>query len=108
MRGRFKVGDCVRVLELNKAGHIRTPFYVRHKQGVVVQACGLFLNPEDLAVGITGGPVVPLYRVCFRQTDLWPDYKGSPNDLLCIELYDHWLAPADPMPANDLEPAEAT
>jgi hypothetical protein len=94
MRGRFKVGDRVTVLELNKAGHIRTPFYVRHKTGVVIQDCGLFLNPEDLAIGITSGPVVKLYRVQFRQHDLWPDYKGGPQDTLCIEIYDHWLEAA--------------
>ncbi|MBB5765594.1 hypothetical protein HNR01_005252 [Methylorubrum rhodesianum] len=28
------------------------------------------------------------------MTDLWNEYRGSPTDLLCIELYDHWLAPA--------------
>ena len=94
MRARFKVGDQVKVLELNKAGHIRTPFYVRHKTGTVVQDCGRFLNPEELAIGITSGPVIPLYRVAFLQTDLWPDYKGPPKDTLCIEIYDHWLEPA--------------
>lgn len=94
MRGRFRVGDHVTVLELNKSGHIRTPFYVRHKTGVIVQDCGLFLNPEDLAIGITSGPVVKLYRVQFRQVDLWSDYKGPASDSLCIEIYDHWLAPA--------------
>lgn len=95
MRARFKVGDRVRVLELNKAGHIRTPFYVRHKTGAVVQDCGVFLNPEDLAVGNTAGPVVPLYRVAFAQTDLWPDYQGPAHDTLCIEIYDHWLEAAE-------------
>ncbi|RTL72900.1 MAG: nitrile hydratase subunit beta [Hyphomicrobiales bacterium] len=112
MRGRFKVGDRVTVLELNKAGHIRTPFYVRHKTGVVVQDCGLFLNPEDLAVGITSGPVVKLYRVQFQQRDLWPDYKGAPQDTLCIEIYDHWLEAARttarksaPKPASKKKPA---
>ncbi len=94
MRARFCVGSQVRVLHLGKTGHIRTPFYVRGRLGIVVEMCGYFLNPEELAVGNTAGPVVPLYRVKFRQTDLWDDYSGSTLDTLCIEIYDHWLAAA--------------
>ena len=94
MQARFCVGNQVRVLHLGKTGHIRTPFYVRGKVGTVTQMCGYFLNPEHLAIGITSGPVVPLYRVTFRQTDLWDDYNGPDIDTLCIEIYDHWLAAA--------------
>lgn len=93
MQARFQKGDLVRVLNLNKSGHIRTPHYVRDKPGEIVELCGFYLNPEDLSVGNTGGPAMPLYRVLFRQKDLWPDYRGSPADTLCIEIYDHWLAP---------------
>lgn len=91
---RFSPGDQVTVLELGKAGHIRTPHYVRHHSGEVVQFCGHFLNPEDLSVGRTAGPVVPLYRVRFRMSDLWPGYSRHSDDALYIEIYDHWLAPA--------------
>jgi nitrile hydratase len=94
MSARFTVGDAVRVLHLGKTGHIRTPFYVRGKVGRVMQMCGVFLNPEDLAVGNTAGPVVPLYRVSFRQADLWDDYQGPEHDTLVIEIYDHWLSAA--------------
>lgn len=95
MRVRFDIGHAVRVLDLGKSGHVRTPFYIRNKVGTIVQLCGVFLNPEDLAVGKTSGPAVPLYRVAFEQVLLWPNYRGSPRDKLCIEIYDHWLAPAD-------------
>ena len=91
MRVRFAVGDRVRVLELGKSGHVRTPFYIRDNVGTIVQLCGVFLNPEDLAVGKTSGPAVPLYRVAFNQASLWPSYRGPPSDKLCIEIYDHWL-----------------
>jgi nitrile hydratase subunit beta len=94
MRARFHAGEPVRVLHLDKTGHVRTPYYVRGKIGTVKELCGHFLNPEDLAFGITSGPVVPLYRVTFRQIDLWADYRGSPRDALCIEIYDHWLIAA--------------
>lgn len=91
MQARFQQGDLVQVLNLNKSGHIRTPYYVRDKPGEVVELCGFYLNPEDLSIGHTGGPATPLYRVRFQQTDLWPDYAGSPSDTLYIEIYDHWL-----------------
>lgn len=91
---RFNVGDAVRVLHLGKAGHVRIPFYVRGQRGEVVQYCGRFLNPEDLAVGRTGGPAIDLYRVRFAQSQLWPDESQPGQDCLVIEIYDHWLEPA--------------
>jgi nitrile hydratase len=100
MKARFRVGDRVCVLELSKAGHVRTPFYIRGKTGKIIQFCGVFLNPEDLSVGKTAGPAVPLYRVSFRQRDLWPEYKRNGADLLTIEVYDHWLAPAAKRPVK--------
>lgn len=56
--------------------------------------CGVYLNPEDLAVGNTAGPAVACYRVEFRQTDIWPDYDGPPHDTLVIEIYEHWMTDA--------------
>lgn len=92
---RFSVGDAVRVINLGKPGHVRTPDYILGHTGVVIQRCGLFLNPEDLAVGITHGPVVALYRVQFPMHALWPEPPHHPDDVLCIEIYDHWLAPVE-------------
>ena len=91
---RFALGDRVRVLELDKTGHIRTPHYIRHHSGEIIQCCGHFLNPEDLSLGNTAGPVIPLYRVRFRMDEIWPGYKRHPGDVLVIEIYDHWLSPA--------------
>jgi nitrile hydratase len=94
MRHRFDANDRVLVLDLGKSGHIRTPHYIRGKVGTVLHRCGAFLNPEDLAVGNVAGPVAPLYRVGFPMHELWPEYRGPAADRLCIEIYDHWLAPA--------------
>lgn len=99
---RFLPGDRVTVLELNKAGHIRTPYYVRQKTGEVVQVCGHFLNPEDLSVGRTNGPVVALYRVKFAMQQLWQEYRRNADDALVIEIYDHWLAPAAVEPVTEV------
>ena len=91
----FELGDRVTVLRLGKPGHVRTPDYILGHTGEVVQFCGCFLNPEDLSLGHTGGPVVPLYRVRFLLSALWPDPQHHPDDTLCIEIYGHWLTAAD-------------
>jgi carboxyl-terminal processing protease len=90
-------------IDVAAPGHIRTPAYIRGLVGVVERACGPFPNPEELAYGRSGLPRLPLYRVRFRQADIWPDYAGVPADTLEIELYGHWLVPA-PKEANDGRP----
>lgn len=88
---RFGVGDRVKVREAYPIGHVRTPNYVRGKQGVIERVCGAFPNPEELAYARPGLPAQPLYRVRFLQRDLWPDYAGQPLDVLDVEIYQHWL-----------------
>lgn len=91
---RFATGDRVRVLAMYPVGHVRTPWYVRGKAGVVERLCGAYPNPEELAYQRSGLPPEPLYRVRFMQRDLWPDYRGSAADTLDLEIYQHWLEPA--------------
>lgn len=91
---KYAPGDRVQILDIGKLGHVRTPTYVRHKIGVIERYCGDFINPEDKAYGRWDGAPIALYRVRLMQSDLWPDYTGAPNDVLELEIYDHWLAPA--------------
>lgn len=91
---RYALGDKVRILDLGKPGHVRTPLYVRNKVGEIAQVCGDFENPEERVCGRVGGPRIPLYRVRLMQRDLWADYEGRPQDCLEIEIYSHWLQPA--------------
>ena len=90
---RFKVGDPVRVKRSHPPGHRRTPSYVRGKVGTIERICGAFPNPEELAYGFDGEPKKILYRVRFRQKDLWPAYEGGERDVLELEIYEHWLEP---------------
>jgi hypothetical protein len=92
---RFVPGDAVRVLDVEKEGHVRTPDYAKGKPGWVAEILGAFPDPESLAYGGDGLPEKPLYKVGFRQTDLWDSYGGSPEDVLFIDLYEHWLEPRE-------------
>lgn len=74
-------------------GHVRTPWFVRGKQGVVERVLDVFPNPEERAYGRCGLPRVRLYRVRFAQPDVWPDYGGSATDTVDVEIYEHWLEP---------------
>jgi nitrile hydratase len=75
-------------------GHIRTPYYIRGCVGLVERVCGSFAMPEELAQMRSGLPAQPLYRVRFRQRDVWPDYRGQPGDVVEVEIFQHWLEPA--------------
>jgi hypothetical protein len=56
---------------------------------------GPFPNPEDLAYGLSGLPERNLYKVGFRQVDLWDDYEGPAEDCLYTDVYEHWLEPVE-------------
>jgi nitrile hydratase len=94
MTGRFRVGDRVKVRAADPPGHVRTPWYIRGREGKVERICGAFANPEELAYNRHGLPKQPLYRVRFRQRQIWPDYRGADADTIDIEIYEHWLEEA--------------
>jgi hypothetical protein len=91
---RFHPGDRVVVRRADVPGHLRTPWYIRGHAGIVERFCGAFPNPEELAYNRSGLPAQPLYRVRFRQKDVWVDYVGPASDTLDVEIYQHWLEPA--------------
>ena len=90
----FVTGEKVRVRKSAPLGHIRTPFYIRGHVGVIERFCGSFPNPEELAQMRNGLPAIPLYRVRFKQKEVWPDYKGPDSDVVEIEIFQHWLEKA--------------
>jgi nitrile hydratase len=94
MIGMFTVGARVRVRPSYPPGHLRTPYYIRGKTGVIERVLDAFPNPEGRAYGRSGDPKPRLYRVRFVQKEVWPDYSGPVSDTVDIELYQHWLEPA--------------
>jgi nitrile hydratase len=91
MAAELSPGMRVRVREDFPFGHVRTPVYLRGREGVVTRKLGVFLNPETLAIGRDGLPKKALYEVRFKQMDLWPDYAGASSDTLDADIYEHWL-----------------
>ena len=94
MKSYFKQGDPVRVIDSHPPGHRRTPYYIRGKVGEIERVCGKFPNPEELAYGFDGLPKKSLYRVRFRQKDVWLDYSGPTEDTVDVDIYEHWLLPS--------------
>ncbi|RAI57143.1 SH3-like domain-containing protein [Roseicella frigidaeris] len=72
--------------------HIRTPHYLRGREGEVQAVLGAFANPEDLAFARPAPPRV-LYHVLFAQPPIWQE--GAEGDTLLVEIFEHWLEPAD-------------
>jgi nitrile hydratase len=91
---RFSVGDRVAIKRAFPPRHRHTPYYIRGKEGVIERICGAFPNPEELAYGFDGEPAKVLYRVRFEQKHVWPDYQGPARDIIEMEVFEHWLAPA--------------
>lgn len=94
MTPRFKPGDRVRIRMDSPHGHVRTPAYIHGRIGEVAGVHGAFRNPESLAYGGDGLPKLFLYLVRFDQKELWMQYRGSPQDALLVDVYEHWLEPA--------------
>jgi nitrile hydratase subunit beta len=97
----FSPGDRVRVKFLwpekhpqpsgVPSAHIRTPHYLRGREGTVAAVLGSFANPEDLAFA-RPAPKRVLYHVLFDQAPVWNE--GDPRDSLLVEIFEHWLEPA--------------
>jgi hypothetical protein len=73
--------------------HCRTPFYLRGAVGEIAEVRGCFRDPSLLAFHKPGLPMRVLYRVRFKQKDVWPEYTGGPNDTVVADIFEHWLDP---------------
>lgn len=100
---RYAVGQAV-VVRSEAAGslvrwrkpHLRTPGYLFGCHGIVESLEGVFGDPEFLAFRGGGGQRREhLYRVSFKQADLWPEAASASNDRVVVEVYEPWLLEAN-------------
>ena len=91
---RFSVGQRVRIADRTPAVHHRVPSYAKGQVGIVERVSGLHPDPERCIRG-DGKPFQRIYRVCIPHTVLWEAYDGPDGDNLEIEIFEHWLEPAE-------------
>lgn len=91
---RFAEGQRVRIADRTPPIHHRVPSYAKGHIGVVERVCGVHPEPEKCIRG-DGKPLQRIYRVRIPQTDLWQAYEGADGDNLEIEIFEHWLEPAE-------------
>ena len=92
---KFCVGQKVNVQSLEPIGHNRTPEYIRGKTGEVVKIQGNYRNPESMAYGGDGLPLVPVYTIMFDWAELWGHLPQSVPDKIMADIFEHWLDPVD-------------
>ncbi len=86
----FQVGQRVRITDRTPHVHHRVPSYAKGQVGIVERVCGLHGDPERF-IRSDGNPRQRIYRIRIAHTELWPDYTGSRNDVLEVEIFEHWL-----------------
>ena len=93
----FKAGDAVRISVRFPIGHFRVPTYIRGRLGRI--ECVIeppAINNEEEGYGRNAGNKGHYYRVVIPLKELWPQYGGSENDNLRIEVFETWLERSEP------------
>ncbi|GGK23475.1 nitrile hydratase subunit beta [Salinarimonas ramus] len=86
---RFAVGDRVRTIVTNPAGHTRLPRYARGKTGTIEIAHGAHVFPDTNAHG--GGEAPQhLYTVRFTGSELWGE-GADPTLSVSIDAWERYL-----------------
>ena len=101
----YRKGDPVKVKNENilsrwRKPHLRTPGYIFGAAGKVERYCGQFSDPSFVAFQKLGKEKEKmekekqhLYRVRFKQNEVWEGYDASHNDTIDVEIYENWLEP---------------
>ena len=93
VKPRFQPGDTVRVMQAYPLGHVRTPFYIRGKTGVVEMAHGTMIYPDSAG---NGGPDAPehVYTVKFTNEELWGAEAAEPNGVVYFDVWEPYIEAA--------------
>lgn len=90
---KFKSGDTIKVVNLNKVEHNRMPAYIKGKTGSVTVDHGVFVFP-DTSAHRNGPKPQHVYTVVFTARDLWGD-AGHPRDRMYVDLWDDYMEHAN-------------
>jgi nitrile hydratase len=85
----FKVGDVVRLRNVNREGHTRLPGYLRGRVGTIAADRGLSSFPDTMAER-TGRRLQPVYTVEFVAREVWGDRAGA-DDRLSAEVFQDYI-----------------
>lgn len=89
---RFAVGDRVRTLNINPAGHTRLPRYARARAGTIGRVHGPHVYPDSNASGKGEDPRW-CYSVTFTGRELW-GADADPTLTVSLDLWEPYLEPA--------------
>ncbi len=96
LTARFDPGDRVRVRPAAKPGHVRTPGLPEGQAGAGRSRARRVPQPRGPRLrSLRRSPERVLYKVTFRQGDLWDGYEGTADERLYADVYEHWLEPAE-------------
>ena len=88
----FSVGDRVRTLNHQPAGHTRLPGYAREREGTISAIHGAHVFPDTNA-HFQGEDPCPLYTVVFEATELF-GADADPDLSVSIDAWERYLEPA--------------
>jgi len=83
---RFKVGQQMRVRNINPVGHTRLPRYARGKFGTINRDHGVFVFPDTNAHFLGENPE-HVYSVRFAARELWGT-QAAEKDCVYVDLWD--------------------
>jgi nitrile hydratase subunit beta len=89
---RFQVGQRVRAMNINPAGHTRLPRYARGRVGTIERDGGADVFPDAVAQGLDKKPQ-HVYSVRFAARELWGN-QANTRDSVYADLWEDYLEPA--------------
>ncbi|MBS0546722.1 MAG: nitrile hydratase subunit beta [Proteobacteria bacterium] len=85
----FKIGDKVRMKNINPPTHTRLPRYVRSKVGTIERINGSHVYPDSAAHGHGEDPQW-LYTVVFPAREIWGD-DADPTVKISVEAFEPYF-----------------
>lgn len=86
----FAVGDRVRTVVDNIAGHSRLPRYARGRRGVIEAVHGTYAVPEEAGAGVEKPRAGRVYTVAFPSEELW-GRTAERQSSVRLDIWQHQL-----------------